>query len=440
MTRRVLMLSPHFPPDTRAGAHRVRLLAPHLPAVGWDPVVVTVKPKYYESRLDPELEALVPDSLRIVRASAIRAGLTRPFGMGDMGIRALPFLYSTCRRLLRREHFDALFITTYPFYPALLGRRLRKRFKIPFVVDYQDPWVGAWGRDVGSGPDGQATLKDRVARGAAARLEPRIVGSAAGITAVSRGTWDDVIGRHPQFRDKPFLELPIGGEARDFETVRNDPRPNGVFDPNDGAFHLCYVGTVLPKGIDTLRGFLTALAQVKVRRPDLYARLRVHFIGSSNLTRSDAAARVLPLAAPMGLSECIREAAPRVPYLQALRILTQASAILMMGSSERHYTASKLYPALLARRPLLALYHEASTVSRIVPETIRAPSARMVTYGDDGAGKQVDAIATQLVQLIEEPTWNATDVDSSELEKWSARRLSADLAHFLDSIVTGGGA
>ena len=38
--RRVLMVSPHFPPDTTAGAHRVRLLAPHLAAHGWEPTVV----------------------------------------------------------------------------------------------------------------------------------------------------------------------------------------------------------------------------------------------------------------------------------------------------------------------------------------------------------------------------------------------------------------
>ena len=32
--RRLLMVSPHFPPDSSAGTHRVRLLAPHLPEFG----------------------------------------------------------------------------------------------------------------------------------------------------------------------------------------------------------------------------------------------------------------------------------------------------------------------------------------------------------------------------------------------------------------------
>ncbi|HEX6987673.1 MAG TPA: hypothetical protein VF170_20000, partial [Planctomycetaceae bacterium] len=86
--RRVLMVSPHFPPDTTAGTHRVRLLAPHLPAFGWEPTVVTVDPRDYEGRLDPELAELVPDSLRVVRCRAWSPRWTRKAGIGDLGIRA----------------------------------------------------------------------------------------------------------------------------------------------------------------------------------------------------------------------------------------------------------------------------------------------------------------------------------------------------------------
>src|SRR5215470_4493478 len=79
---RVLMVSPSFPPDTSAGAHRVRLLAPHLPAYGWEPTVLSVDPRDYEGRLDPELSELVPSSLRVVRCRALPARWTRAFGIG----------------------------------------------------------------------------------------------------------------------------------------------------------------------------------------------------------------------------------------------------------------------------------------------------------------------------------------------------------------------
>src|SRR5262245_36425462 len=115
------MISPHFPPDTGAASHRVRLLAPHLPKYGWEPTVVSVDPSAYEGRLDPELMKVVPDALRLVRGTAWNASWTRRFGFGDLGLRALTGLYRTCSELLRRERFDALFITIFPVYPALLG-------------------------------------------------------------------------------------------------------------------------------------------------------------------------------------------------------------------------------------------------------------------------------------------------------------------------------
>src|SRR6267143_1326279 len=68
--RRLLMISPHFPPDSSAGTHRVRLLAPHLEAYGWRPTVLTVDEHAYEGRIDPALRALVPASLDVERIHA----------------------------------------------------------------------------------------------------------------------------------------------------------------------------------------------------------------------------------------------------------------------------------------------------------------------------------------------------------------------------------
>ena len=90
--RRLLMISPHFPPDSSAGTHRVRLLAPHLEAHGWTPTVLTVDERDYEGRIDPGLRSLVPASLAVERIRALSPRLTRSIGVGDLGLRALPGL------------------------------------------------------------------------------------------------------------------------------------------------------------------------------------------------------------------------------------------------------------------------------------------------------------------------------------------------------------
>ena len=433
--RRVLMVSPHFPPDATAASHRVLLLAPHLPRYGWEPTVVTVDPRDYEGRLDPELAELVPTGLRVVRCRAWSAQWTRRFGVGDLGLRAFSGLLRTCSHLLGGERFDALFITIYPTYPALLGPLLKRRFGVPFVLDYQDPWVGSWGLTVGGGRNGAADWKSRLTRAVARRLEPVVTHAADAITAVSVGTYEEIRARDDALGDKLWDAIPLGGEPADIEYLRAHPRPNRCFDWSDGRVHVCYVGTLLPAGIETLRAVLQAVALLRNRRPELYRRLRFHFVGTSNQSAADAPQRVLPVAREMGVSDCVTEVASRIPYLDALTVQCQASVILMMGSSEPHYTASKLYPALLAKRPLLAVYHEASSVVAALGRIVRPAVARVVTYNDtQRAAAQVEAIYGALSSLAENPTYDASAVDLGAMTDWSAQRLAGKLAAILDCV------
>src|ERR1700704_4865787 len=91
--RNVLVVSPHFPPDSTAGTHRARLLAPRLREHGGEPTVLTVDPRDSDGALDPALAASVPGDLRVVRSRAWPVGLTRSLGVGDLGLRAFEGLW-----------------------------------------------------------------------------------------------------------------------------------------------------------------------------------------------------------------------------------------------------------------------------------------------------------------------------------------------------------
>ena len=431
--RRVLMVSPHFPPDSSAASHRVRLLAPHLDAAGWTPTVVTLDPSAYEGRLDPDLASLVPAALRVERASAWAPAATRWAGLGDLGLRAMTGLRHTCRTLLARERYDALFITVYPVYPALLGPGLKAEFSVPFVIDYQDPWVGAWGQSVGGGAGGAADWKSRASRALGTWLEPRAIRGADAIVAVSQGTIDGIIDRIPEARRLPHGVIPLGFEADDFDALRKRPRAVSRFDSADGLVHVCYVGTLLPTGVETLRLLLRGLD--RARREDPVAmRLRLHFFGTSNQSQGDTF-RVLPVARECGVEDAVTEQPGRLDYLDALSVLSEASAILLLGSSERHYTASKLYPALLAKRPILALFHEASSVVSILRTAASEPSVRVVTYGDStDAGARVDEVARHLRAIAAGCEYRASDVVLERVDDVSARALARQLAAVFDRV------
>jgi hypothetical protein len=392
---------------------------------------VTVQETAYEGPLDRDLAALVPESVRVVRASVWPARLTRRLGVGDLGLRALRGLWDTCRSLLSHERFDALFITIYPAYPALLGPPLKRRHGLPFLLDYQDPWVGSWGRDVGGGPGGAPDLRSRLSRVLAERLEPRVVRAADALTAVSARTYEDVLVRVPDARPRVCGAVPLGFENADMDALRAAPRRNPHFDPGDGLVHVSYVGTVLPTGISVLRATLAAAARLKMRAPAAYARLRLHFFGTSNQRQPGQCERVLPLARELGVADAVTECASRLDYLDALNVQLTSHALLLLGSTEAHYTPSKIFPALLAGRPILAVYHEASSAVELLA---RLPVATLVTL--DG-GAATDATVEDIAQALERLTdraqvaWGPV---GAEFALWSAAAQAGRMAGVLDAI------
>jgi hypothetical protein len=40
--KKILIITPHYPPSNLAAVHRSRLFAQHLPSFGWEPVILTV--------------------------------------------------------------------------------------------------------------------------------------------------------------------------------------------------------------------------------------------------------------------------------------------------------------------------------------------------------------------------------------------------------------
>jgi Glycosyl transferase 4-like domain len=424
------MISPHFPPDSTAASHRVRLLAPHLQRFGWSPTILAVDPRDYDTRLDPALAELVPEDLEVVRARAWPARLTRRIGVGDLGLRALRGLYRTAAQELAARRYDLLFIAVPPWYAALLAPLLGRRFRVPYVIDYIDPWVSEWGRT--TGPNGRPDLKSRISRLIGLLLEPWAVGDAGAITGVSEGTYTDILRRIPSLRARPTAAIPYGWEAADFAPFSDAPRANRFFDPRDGNVHLSYVGTIPPLGYETLRALLGALALLRRERPEIYARIKVHFFGTTARSGVALDPIVMPLAGTV--ADAVTEVPERIGYVDALGVMLDSSALLLLGSSEAHYTASKLFPVLLARRPILALFHAASSVVEILARATRAPFSRVVTYDDVArAETRTGSIAAELTALVEHPAAGpAPDLDA--VAEYSANALAGRLAGVFDQV------
>ena len=107
-----------------------------------------------------------------------------------------------------------------------------------------------------------------------------------------------------------------------------------------------------------------------------------------------------------------------------LTILVHASAILILGSTESHYTPSKIYQAVQAKRPIFALLHEKSTAVSVVRET-RAGQA--VTF-TEGQLPDAHELAAALAAFIRDPRYSAEEVRWDAFEAYSARNSARLLA------------
>jgi hypothetical protein len=222
--------------------------------------------------------------------------------------------------------------------------------------------------------------------------------------------------------------IPYGGSERDFDAVRGDPRPPALFDPRDGAFHVVYAGALLPRAMVVLERLLAGVALLRERKPALAARLRMHFIGTGKAVNDPRGYNVLPLVERYGVGEIVHEHPARIPYTEVLRHLLASSAILILGSTEAHYTPSKAFQAVMARRPVLALLHRASTAAEFLQ---RANAARVVTLEEHDL-PAASQLAAELAALIEGDGASRPDVRWELLEQYSARSGARVLATALD--------
>jgi hypothetical protein len=138
---------------------------------------------------------------------------------------------------------------------------------------------------------------------------------------------------------------------------------------------------------------------------------------------------VRPLAQRRGLEGIVSEHPSRIAYVEVLRHLTQASAILIVGSTEAHYTPSKAFQAVLAGPPVLALLHQQSTAADFL---LRANAARVETF-TEAALPEPESMAAAVAALMERDRAAARNVQWDLLEPYSARSSARALAVALDA-------
>lgn len=427
--KKIIIVSPHFVPSNLTAVHRSRIFSNHLAEFGWEPVIICVHEDYYEEKPDHDLEKLLKPGLRIEKTKAWRVHQKIRL-IGDIGLRGFRSLYKRILEIARKENPDFLLIEIPSFYAALLGRLIHARTGIPYGVDYIDPWVHRF--------PGSEKIFSRhwFSTKIAGILEPIAVKHASLICGVAAGYYSDVIKRNPHLEKSCVTgSMPYGGEKNDHEIVRRSNIQPYLFQKQNNKFQFIYAGAFLPKAYEPLKKVFKSIAENK----ELFADVVFHFIGTGKITHDAESYSIKPLAEEFGLwNKQVREYPLRIPYLDVLVHLEAADAVFVLGSTEAHYTPSKLYQGILSDKPVLAVLHEKSTAVDILKQ-----SAAGVVLAFNGEN-DTDSISKGFSETYRRFTEFAEEFDPQKrkleyFDQFSAKEITRQLAALLDKALQAGG-
>jgi len=291
--KKVLIISYYWPPAGGPGSQRAVKFAKYLPEFGWETVVLTVRKGEY-AYFDPSLESDISSNMTVHRTPSIEpflfykkmAGLksdesipiaqlmqkrtgfkNRIFNwiranlfVPDARIGWIPFARRAAEQIIQDHQISMIFTTSPPHSSQLIGKYLHRKFKIPWVADFRDPWTDIQYYKMAN--------RNLFTRKLDVHFEKSVVESANHITSVSRGLiqgFADKIGNHNQ---DEFTVLANGYDPTDFQDQ-----------PVDGnkIFQILHTGNM--NVTQNPAGLWEALLHWFAENPEYRSMVSIKFIG-----------------------------------------------------------------------------------------------------------------------------------------------------------------
>ena len=421
--KKVLIVSPNFPPNNSADLHRVRQMLPHLEDNDWYAHVVTVKLEYMENlNLDPLLELSLPNNFGKSYVGSLPINLTRRFGVGSLSIRTFFHYLFKVNSILKKEKFDLIFFSTTAFHLLALGPIWKKLFNVPFIVDIQDPWRSDYYL---SKPKTERPPKFRLNYTIDKYLEKFTIPRSDGILSVSNQYIATFKDRY-ELKKVNFLVEPFSGVRKDFEIISHI-ETNTFISFENSKKNIVYVGR---GGHDMAFALSTFFRAVKLLPNELIENIHIWFIGTSYAPKGQGKKTIEHLASQFELENIVTEITDRIPYFESLQLLKKADLLFVPGSNDLGYTASKIYPYILAEKPLITIFHESSSVNSILEHCDFGHRYSFdKEFLDDN---KLHMISNSIQELLNNQHIN---LDHEKFQPFSDKEMTKRICRFFESII-----
>ncbi|MFC2089964.1 glycosyltransferase family 4 protein [Bacteroidota bacterium] len=370
--KRVLIITYYWPPSGGAGVQRWLKFSKFLPDYGWDPIILTVDPKFASYPvLDASLEKEVSANIRVIKTRSREwfsvykkvsnaekipyAGFANEVKKTSFKEKVARFVrgnfflpdprkgwnryaLSEARKLLQNEQIDCIVTSSPPHSTQLIGLTLTEEFDIPWIADLRDPWTDIYYY--------KQFYPTWLAHRFNLRLEKLVLSNAAKVITVGQAL-------------KELFESKIKNKVDQVQVITNGYDPDDFRDipeqVSNRKFTITYVGTMAE--IYPFEGFLEAFRRFTEMYPDSLLR----FIGTVSPGHRNLLA---------GIPEENVELIPYVDHRRAIEYMSNSSVLLLVipeSKTNRSIVTGKLFEYIAVRRPILLLgpfYGDASKILR----------------------------------------------------------------------------
>ena len=359
--KNVLVIAYHYPPVGGAAVQRNTQIVRHLPAFGYQPIIVTGAGTR-ESRWTPHDDSMMQATtgFRVVRMAGEDDIPESPTWRGRaerwLGVER-PWSRWWAASVLQAvesisEDIDVVYAPIVPYDTHRAALRVRELLQRPLVIDLHDPWAF----------DEMMVYPTRAHRQSAQRLMRRVLMASDGIAINTPDATARIVQAFPELAERSVATIPNGYSSDDF--VGEPPARGDAF----RIVHTGYLHTELGQENQRLRFLHSALGGM-LGDVDILTRSHVYLLQAvEELLKEEPGLGPIEIHLAGVATPADREAAGGsklvhfhgyVPHTESVRLLRSADLLFlpMHNLTEGRRVGiipGKTYEYVAAERPILA--------------------------------------------------------------------------------------
>jgi len=397
--KKVLFISFYWPPSGKASLHLPLKMIKFLPEFGWQPSVLVSKDDSFTAKDKSLLKEISPD-LKVIKSDFYDPFIFYKKFLGkeeDEALVASEAMSKTNKGLkhkialwvrlnlfipdarmgwyfpavkeaseyLKNNKVDAIVSNGPPHIAHLIGKKLSKKFNIPLISVFIDPWV-----DI-SYYIGQK--RNKLTLAIDNKLENSVMRHSSQVVVVTKTLKEYFVKKYPFLKNKIHV-LHWGYNEDDFSKVENVSSDEKIILHAGNIFDFQNI----PEFWKTVK-----------RQIEKGNKLKLKFIG----TVSPAVKKSIE---EIGLDE-YTEYSGFLSYNEVLKEMCKAAYLLVCATEPRHFPG-KLFEYMRAGKPIIAFGNDNTEVAEVLKET---NSGMLFRYEDSAEEffEQVEKFKTDLEKV-----------------------------------------